>query len=798
MKHSLSVIAAVALALLLAACGGGGSSKPAKPVAAIALLTPAQTTFTLGEGDVAVALSGTASTSPRNAALTYQWELIAKPSHSSAELQGDGAGSALNADLPGDYVVSLTVNDGTASSDPVRITLTATSPYPVAITAAQHSVKLGADRVGLDGSASLLPSGASGTLAYQWSLLAEPEGSSPYLLNDDQAMATLYLDIAGEYRLQLVVSHNGIASAPAEVTVTVSSGNAPPVAVAADVNAVRGEKVLLDGSASYDPDGEPLQYRWRLDSAPKNVPEPALADSNSAVASFTPVAAGAYKFTFFVFDGQWKSDEQSITVTVSKPEGSEGLAPVGELVATGYSPSASIGEQELGLRANFSFVGYDIDGEALQIVAADILEKPAGSAATLAAIGSWEPLGRKIQKLDVVGTYRVSMTVSNGKQETTREATMVAKVGGVNNRPSTGGVKAQRPSVIVGEPLVFDASSSDKDGDPLSFTWELIDQPNGSKAVIERVLDEETQEYRRARVLTDVPGVYRVRMSVSDDRGLTGVSPSEAAGFAKISNTAPEVRNVVWTRNWGRLAPNENYFQLLPCMSVLLRPVVVDLDGDATDYYEELVAAPEGGSLTSSTAGKRDDCPSYSGQVFTKPGTYTLRYLASDGIETSAPYDFTVVVDALENAKGVLLKSVGASSELLLPLPYENIPTFGYGWSGIRPTAERELTWSLSAMDGDYTIVDVKTTHINGGLQSLTPRFTGLQEGQVIKQGETLAFSTIVPPVLCTRNDDEAEGFHFSFRIKELPDVHFIYENYQSTSQGLVSEWPLCQPGQIE
>lgn len=821
MKYPISMIGALGFSLLLAACGGGSSggdnsasnssistsvsssissSTPQElPTAAITVEGSTGATFALADEPVTVTLSGAISTSPRNAALSYQWELVSKPATSNAVFGAVNTSSAsFSADLPGVYLVSLVVDDGTAKSAPVRFTINATSTYPVAITQLLHSVLLGADKVELDASASIAPTDATTPLSYQWTLVSSPEDSAPYITNGDQAVATLYLDIAGEYRVRLVARHQEVASEPVEVVVTVSSGNAPPIAKASDVTVKRGEKVELSASASYDPENAPLEYRWSWDSTPKNAPVPELAGSKTVNASFTPDVVGTYTLDLFVFDGTWKSTPHTVTVTVEKPADAGNLAPVGELVATGYSPSASIGEQELGLRANFSFIGFDPNGDALQVVSAEIIEKPQGSTATLAAIGSWEPLGRKIQKLDVLGTYRVRMVISNGTQEITREATMVAKVGGVNNRPSTGGVEAQRPSVIVGEPFIFDASSSDKDLDPLSFQWELIDRPNNSKAVIETVLDEETREYRRARVLADVPGSYSVRMVVTDDRGLSGVSPAEATVFAKLSNAAPEIRSVVWTRNWGRLAPNESYFQILPCMSLLLRPTIVDLDGDATDYYEELVAKPEGGAFTSSTSEKNADCPNYSGLVFTKPGTYTLRYLASDGMDTSVPYDFNVVVESPENAKGVLLKSVGATTSLLLPLPYENIPAFGYGYSGIRPTAERVLNWSLEAKDQDYTIVDVKVSHINGNKVSLTPRFTGLVEGQVIKQGYIAAFSTIIPPVLCTRTDDETEGFHFSFRIKELPNVHFIYENYQSTSQGLVSEWPLCQPGQVE
>lgn len=108
------------------------------------------------------------------------------------------------------------------------------------------------------------------------------------------------------------------------------------------------------------------------------------------------------------------------------------------------------------------------------------------------------------------------------------------------------------------------------------------------------------------------------------------------------------------------------------------------------------------------------------------------------------------------------------------------------------------MDWSIEAMDGDYTVVDVQLRHINGGLNDLTPQFEGLAENQVIRQGERLAFTTWFPTVTCMRTDDAAEGFHFSFRIKELPEATFVYENWLVATQGALNQWPTCAPGEVQ
>jgi len=803
MKRILGFLTLIGITLILSACGGGSSNKsPAKPIAAITTQAATNTTFSLKDGAVTVQLNAADSSSPRDAKLTYRWELIARPTLSTADLnETENTDTEFTADLPGEYIVSLIVNDGTLSSDAARITFIATSPVPVAITETTYNVSLGIDSLGLDARTSQPPTGETGELDYQWSIVEKPLNSTGYITNNERSQATLHLDIIGEYKLQLTVSYAGVKSQPTIIIVTVSEGDLAPMAKAEDITIEIGQDVLLDGSASHDPEGNALQYRWKWSSSPvepKGVPVPDLTDATTAIARFTPVAAGNYNVKFFVFDGARKSEEKEITVTVTPAANAEtNSAPIGEIVATGYYPSYSIGEQEVGLRAEFNFTGYDPEGDALQIINATLIEKPAGSSAELVKIGSWKPLGKKIKKLDVAGTYRVQMTISDGTNEIIKEATMEAKVGNVNGQPSTRGVDAQSKSVLIGNALVFDASSKDPNADPMTFHWELTDKPDGSKAVIEAVIEPESQELRRAKVITDVPGSYTARLMVSDDRGLYAKSYAEDTGIAKVSNTPPEIRSVVWARNWGRLSPGENYYQILPCMSLLHRPVLVDVDSDEVHYHEELISAPEGGEFTSYPSD--EDCPDSRGQVFSKPGTYTFRYYATDLIDDAPNYDFVVTVDPIAEAKGLRLRSINSRNESLWqPVPYENIPTYGYVFSPTsRPIeSETSISWSLSAMDANYTIENVNVSHINGGLTDLTPHFEGLIEGQVITQGEALDFQTVFPAVPCLRTDDKYEGFHLSFNIKEIPEISFVYETWVGASD-FMSKWTECQAGEL-
>ena len=75
-----------------------------------------------------VKLDGSKSTDANNDALTYRWNLILKPLNSTAALSSStDALPTFTADLPGDYAVTLIVNDGTIDSDIAITKVTATA-----------------------------------------------------------------------------------------------------------------------------------------------------------------------------------------------------------------------------------------------------------------------------------------------------------------------------------------------------------------------------------------------------------------------------------------------------------------------------------------------------------------------------------------------------------------------------------------------------------------------------------------------------------------------------------------------
>ncbi len=79
------------------------------------------------EVNKAIQLDGTGSSDPDGNPLTYAWSITSAPTGSTAALtNATSAKPSLTPDLEGDYTIRLIVNDGTLSSPPDTVTITAT------------------------------------------------------------------------------------------------------------------------------------------------------------------------------------------------------------------------------------------------------------------------------------------------------------------------------------------------------------------------------------------------------------------------------------------------------------------------------------------------------------------------------------------------------------------------------------------------------------------------------------------------------------------------------------------------
>lgn len=170
----------------------------------------------------------------------------------------------------------------------------------------------------LDGSASSDPNGDQ--LNFSWSF-TRPSGSQAVLLNPTSVSPTFIVDRDGDYVIQLIVNDGSVSSSPD--TVIVTSNNLPPVANAGSdrTEEIPFEEpdftVTLNGSASSDPNGDPLaSFRWAFISRPPGS-ETVLENATTVAPTFRPDRLGVYVIQLIVNDGTVDSDTpDSVTITV--------------------------------------------------------------------------------------------------------------------------------------------------------------------------------------------------------------------------------------------------------------------------------------------------------------------------------------------------------------------------------------------------------------------------------------------------------------------------------------------------
>jgi len=176
--------------------------------------------------------------------------------------------------------------------------------------------------VNLDGSGSYDDDGDD--LDYRWTIEAAPSGSHVKLSSADKETAQLVPDADGTFQIGLVVSDGALDSDIDEISVSVTSGNGTPTASAGtDQTVTAGDTVMLNGSASSDPDGDPLTYSWTLSTRPAGSAA-SLTSTSAERPSFTTDVAGQYEATLTVSDGVNSSSPDNVRVVANTSSSSGG------------------------------------------------------------------------------------------------------------------------------------------------------------------------------------------------------------------------------------------------------------------------------------------------------------------------------------------------------------------------------------------------------------------------------------------------------------------------------------------
>lgn len=337
--------------------------------------------------DQPIFLDGAASFDPDGHAISYHWSFGRVPEGSlldetafSLNASAEPTTSFL-ADTAGTYIIELMVVDETeleSLPDSVIITVTE-GQLPTANAGTDLEIMQG-DTITLNGSGSADPLGRP--LTYSWAIADKPETSLLDSVDSPTALETTFTpDEAGIYLLSLTVNNGINDSAPDVVVLRVASSNpiAPTALVGDDITDSEDcTSIQLNGSGSYDPNGDSLDYLWTLQSKPteSSASNNSFSDTTAVQPTFYADVAGEYVVSLSVNDGNEWSSPDMLTITAV-----ERVSNASPTVNAGSSLSVDAGDGLCEL-SGYSYICDECDPVTLTIGTGGSVVDPDGDPVT--------------------------------------------------------------------------------------------------------------------------------------------------------------------------------------------------------------------------------------------------------------------------------------------------------------------------------------------------------------------------------------------------------------------------------
>ena len=240
------------------------------------------------------------------------------------------------ADVTHEFTLTVTDSEGETDTDTVIVTVTAGNATPVA-DAGENRTVISETTVELDGSGSTDSGGM--VASYAWTRTGGTADIDVELENEDTAKPTFEADALQPgaadviHIFSLVVTDDdNVESVADTVTITVTPPMTAPTADAgADQLVDSGERVILDGSGSYDIDGKIASRSWQRTGGTGGSVTLSSASAARPVFTADRLASGAtdvtHVFALTVTDDEGMTDTDTVTITVTAEER---IPPTGE------------------------------------------------------------------------------------------------------------------------------------------------------------------------------------------------------------------------------------------------------------------------------------------------------------------------------------------------------------------------------------------------------------------------------------------------------------------------------------
>lgn len=424
-----------------------------------------------------------------------------------------------------------------------------------------------------------LPGGSTGVeeIFFEWELLNK---IGAILTPENLPDATFIAFQPGEFVLSIRSRKDTLHSEPSILNISIEEKNDPqaPIAIISLIDSIAtlGEEILLDGSGSYDPQNEPLTFKWNSLNGGD------LSNPNSDMVLFSTDEPGSYTVTLEVTDTSMHVSPLDF-VTVTFEEGSEPvivIAPFDSLIEVNQIVTIDAGQS------------FDPDSHAIffnwQTLNGGVVDPTNQPITTFQSSQS--------------GFFAVFLNV---KDEfglfSNRVLNFTVGSPPVNELPVACLIDSTKTTAIS-EPALLDGScSSDSNGLPLTYSWVALD--GGTVNPANTVQTEFT---------ANEASTYTVSLIV--DNGIHSSAPALA-----LVTVLPNQLPIANAGSDQTLRVGET--------AILDGSQSMDPEGETLTF---LWTPLNGGTITNPTS----PAPTFSANI---PGIYTISLIVNDGLDDSEP-----------------------------------------------------------------------------------------------------------------------------------------------------------------
>ncbi|MBN1984260.1 MAG: hypothetical protein JW795_22225 [Chitinivibrionales bacterium] len=461
----------------------------------VSQVTPKDTTV---ESKAQVKIDGSTSFDPDGEILSYQWTLIPPVGAAIIGPVGNSTSYTFTPAQEGKYLIVLRVTDPNCpngNSDTARV-LCKINPCPIAKVLPKNASAEFKLPMKIDGSGSYDPDGEK--LSYQWTLIP-PVGTAVTTPVGNNSSYTFTPDHVGKYTVILSVTDPHCLNGTTDTTI-IRTINPCPIAMVkpGDTTVASGAAVIIDGSGSYDPDGELLLFSWSMVTPGSTTP--VVLPSTASTCTFKQENKGTYLVICSVSDpncqvGILTSSDTAKIVVIDIPDCIPPVADAGEDQTTTVGDLVMLDGTSSKATVENCYITYDWT----------MIAKPKGSTAVL----KYPKFDSPIFKADVKGTYVMQLVVIQICPATSCTDTDYVVVTAINNT-FPGVVTTQltlNDSVCVNQKITLKDSynrsrllTTDKEGwvrfrnvPPGRFNLIVKEKPVGAQSTIHGALKVNSQ-----------------------------------------------------------------------------------------------------------------------------------------------------------------------------------------------------------------------------------------------------------------------------------------------------------------